>query len=293
MAKATARAKVADFRHGKSTWCAGCGDFGVLAALQRAAAELDLTPDDICLVSGIGCSGKINSYFASYGFHGVHGRALPVATGVKLANRHLTVVAAGGDGDGYAIGLSHFIHAVRRNIDLVYIVMDNNIYGLTTGQASPTSPPGLKTKTSPGGAVEEPVSPLELALVSGGTFVAQGFSSELGQLAALIKEGIQHPGFAFINCISPCVTFNKQYGYDFYKEKLVNVEDDPDYRNDDRGAALKRVRDSGGMLRGLIFRDPHSRSYEQRLFGYAEEPLTQAPLRLDAAQWAELLQGMH
>lgn len=265
----------------------------MLAALQRAAVELDLTPDGICLVSGIGCSGKISSYFASYGFHGVHGRALPVALGVKLANRDLTVVAAGGDGDGYAIGLSHFIHAVRRNVDMVYIVMDNNIYGLTTGQASPTSQPGLKTKTSPEGAVEEPVNPLELALVSGGTFVAQGFSSELGQLTALIKAGIEHPGFAFINCIAPCVTFNKQFGYDFYRETLVNVEDDTDYRTDDRVKALERVRRNNGLVRGLLYRDRDSRSYEQRLFGYAEEPLVDAGLRLPDAQWAELIKGMY
>lgn len=288
-----AKAKITDFRHGKSTWCAGCGDFGVLAALQRAAADLNLTPDDICLVSGIGCSGKISSYFAAYGFHGVHGRALPVAMGVKLANRDLTVVAAGGDGDGYAIGLSHFIHAVRRNIDVVYLVMDNNIYGLTTGQASPTSQPGLKTKTSPGGAVEEPVSPLELALVSGGTFVAQGFSSELGQLSELIRAGIEHRGFAFINCISPCVTFNKNYGYDFYKENLINLADDPDYRPDDRAAALARVRANRGLVRGLIYRDPESRSYEQRLFGYAEEPLVSARLRLPDEKWPDMIRGMH
>src|SRR5579864_9184471 len=170
-----------------SWWCAGCGDYGVLSALKSACADLGKNPKDVAFVSGIGCSGKITGYLHSYAFHGVHGRALPVATAVKLANRDLTVIAAGGDGDGYAIGMGHFIHAIRRNPDVTYIVMDNQIYGLTKGQSSPTSGEGFHTRSTPEGTIEHPVRPLQLALAAGATFVAQGFSSNQRQLVALIK----------------------------------------------------------------------------------------------------------
>src|ERR1700726_3143271 len=154
-----------------SWWCPGCGDFGVLSSLKQAAADMGLQPKDTAFVSGIGCSGKISGYFHSYAFHGVHGRALPVATAVKLANKDLTVIAAGGDGDGYAIGMGHFMHAVRRNPDITYIVMDNQIYGLTKGQTSPTSGAGFETKSTPNGNIEHTVRPLQLALAGGATFI--------------------------------------------------------------------------------------------------------------------------
>ncbi len=201
-ARCCSMAKVADFKAARPTWCPGCGDFGVLNALTRAVADLGLEPEEVVVVSGIGCSGKISQYFGSYGFHGIHGRALPIAQGVKLANRELTVIAAGGDGDGYGIGLSHVIHAIRRNVDLTYIVMDNHIYGLTTGQLAPTSDKGMKTKTSPYGSVEEPVRPLELALGQGCGFVAQAFSGEIHHMAEVFKKAIQHKGFSLVNVFS-------------------------------------------------------------------------------------------
>ena len=175
-----------------SWWCPGCGDYGVLAALKQALAELRLIPKDVAFVSGIGCSGKISGYLHSYAFHGVHGRALPVATAVKLANRDLTVIAAGGDGDGYAIGAGHFVHALRRNPDITYIVMDNQTYGLTKGQSSPTSSTGYVTGTSPGGHPEAPINGLSLALAAGGTFLARGFSAQPKALVELLKSAIQH-----------------------------------------------------------------------------------------------------
>ncbi|MGI6127817.1 MAG: thiamine pyrophosphate-dependent enzyme, partial [Planifilum sp.] len=175
-------ATIKDFRtNNRPTWCPGCGDYAVLSSLQKACADLGLEPEEVVLVSGIGCSGKISQHFGSYGFHSLHGRALPTAQGVKLANQDLTVIAAGGDGDGYGIGMGHFVHAVRRNVDLTYIVMDNHIYGLTTGQLSPTSDRGFKSKTSPQGSAEEPVKPVETAIVNGASFVAQAFSGDVKQ----------------------------------------------------------------------------------------------------------------
>ena len=213
-------------------WCPGCGDFGVLAALQRALAELNIEPHDVALIAGIGCSGKIGNYVNSYNLHVTHGRALPAAMGVKLANRHLTVVAAGGDGDGYGIGMGHFAHAIRRNIDVTYVVMDNQVYGLTKGQTSPTSDYGFKTKVSLPN-IEEPTRPCLSAVSLGATYVAEGFSSDVKQLVELIKGGIKHPGFALVNVFSPCVTYNAFNTYDWFRENLVNLDDlAPDDRHD-------------------------------------------------------------
>src|SRR6202140_191362 len=170
-----------------SWWCPGCGDFGVLSALKQAMADLGKIPKDVAFVSGIGCSGKISGYLHSYAFHGVHGRALPVATAVKLANKDLTVIAAGGDGDGYAIGAGHFLHTVRRNPDITYIVMDNQTYGLTKGQSSPTSQAGYVTEISPDGNPDTPLNGLALALAAGATFIARGLSPQPKQTVAMIK----------------------------------------------------------------------------------------------------------
>src|SRR6266852_5296124 len=180
-------------------WCPGCGDFGVLRALEIAAGKLGIKPKDLVVVSGIGCSSNLPGFIHTYGVHSLHGRAVAVATGIKLANHDLKVVITGGDGDGYGIGIGHFIHAMRRNLDLTYIVMDNQIYGLTTGQASPTTEKGHKTKSTPRGNVELPINPMALALVSGATYVARGFSGEAKHLAELIAGGIMHKGFSLVD----------------------------------------------------------------------------------------------
>src|ERR1700688_5232134 len=159
-------------------WCPGCGDFGVLAAVEKALVELQIPSDNVVTISGIGCSSNFPGYINTYGMHTLHGRALAVATGVKLANHELTVLVTGGDGDGFGIGGNHFVHCMRRNVDLLYIVMDNQIYGLTTGQTSPTSRVGMKTKSTPFGNVEGPINPIALALAAGGTFVARAFSGD-------------------------------------------------------------------------------------------------------------------
>jgi 2-oxoglutarate ferredoxin oxidoreductase subunit beta len=191
----------------KPIWCPGCGDYGVLQAVYRALSAVGRPPHEIAFVSGIGCSSRIPGYTTAYGFNTVHGRALPIAQGIKLARPELLVLAAGGDGDGFSIGGGHVPHAIRRNLDLTYIVMDNQVYGLTKGQLSPTSPRGLHTVSSPLGSMEEPVNPLLYVLAYGAGFVAQGTPADMNGLAAVIEEAIRYPGFSFVNVQSPCVTF--------------------------------------------------------------------------------------
>lgn len=241
--------------HTASWWCAGCGDFGVIAALKQAAAELELRPKDVAFVSGIGCSGKISGYFNSYALHGVHGRALPAATAIKLANRDLTVIVAGGDGDGYAIGAGHFLHAVRRNPDMTYIVMDNQTYGLTKGQSSPTSALGYVTGTSPGGNPDAPINGLAIALAAGGTFIARGFSSEPKAMVEMIKEAVRHPGLGIVEVMSPCVTFNKVNTYKWFKENVYHVADDAAYDPTNRAQAFDVLMKPGKIPLGVLYRE--------------------------------------
>ncbi len=222
-------------------WCPGCGDFGVLNGLQKACAELGLKPHEILTVSGIGCSSNLPGYINAYGMHTLHGRALAVATGAQLANHELTVIATGGDGDGYGIGGNHFTHIARRNVDLTYIVMNNQIYGLTTGQISPTSRQGMKTKSTPFGNVELPVNPITSAIMHGATYVARGFSADGKQLCELIKQGIQHRGFALIDVFSPCVTFNHDNGYEFFKPRVKRLEDEGHDTGDWKAACEKAL----------------------------------------------------
>ena len=210
-------------------WCPGCGDFGVLAAVQKALVELQIPNHELVTISGIGCSSNFPGFINTYGMHTLHGRALAVATGVKLANHALTVLVTGGDGDGFGIGGNHFIHTMRRNVDLLYIVMDNQIYGLTTGQTSPTSHIGMKTKSMPFGNIEAPVNPVSLALAAGANFVARGFSAEQKHLTELIKQGILHQGFSFLDVFSPCVTYNHDNTYQWFRPRVKKLEDDPGY----------------------------------------------------------------
>src|SRR5882762_8244725 len=209
----------------KPDWCPGCGDFGVLNSLQKACADLNLEPKDIMVVSGIGCSSNLPGFFNSYGMHTLHGRSIPVASGVKLGNHDMTVIVTGGDGDGYGIGVGHFVHAMRRNLDMTYIVMDNQIYGLTTGQASPTTERLVKTKSTPAGNLESQLNPIALALAGGASFVARGFSGEPAHLAELYKKAIQHKGFALVDVFSPCVTYNKTNTYQWFNQRVKILEE--------------------------------------------------------------------
>lgn len=272
-------ATVQEFRGAKPTWCPGCGDFAVLQAMQTALANTGRTPHETVVVSGIGCSGKTSQYLKAYGFHGLHGRSIPAATAIKLVNHELTVIATGGDGDGYGIGLSHSLHAMRRNIDITYIVMDNNIYGLTTGQVSPTSRKGFKSKTSPNGSAEDPIRPLELALAAGASFVAQGFSGDPKGLARLFEEGIQHRGFALINVFSPCVTFNKVNTYEWFRESLVNLDQVEGYDPTDRYGAARVVGEHDGLVLGVVYREERP-VYHEALPAVSETPIAQMAIDL-------------
>jgi len=236
-------------------WCAGCGDYGVLSALKAALAELGKTPENVAFVSGIGCSGKISGYVHSYAFHGVHGRALPVATAVKVANHELTVIAAGGDGDGYAIGAGHFMHAVRRNANITYIVMDNQTYGLTKGQSSPTSATGYVTGTSPQGNPDAPINGLAVALAAGGSFLARGFSAHPKKLVELLVAAIEHDGFSIVEVMSPCVTYNKINTYAWFKEHTYYANERPGYDPANRAHAFDVMMAEGSIPLGILYRD--------------------------------------
>jgi len=212
----------------KPTWCPGCGDFGVLNALYNAMREKNYDPKDVVLVSGIGCSSRLPFFVSTYGFHGVHGRAMPISTGVKLARPELNVIVLGGDGDAFAIGGGHFMHAARRNLNLTYVIMDNQTYGLTKGQASPTAATGYVTKASPKGTIEAPVNPLLLAMACGASFVARGFSGQPKDLASLILTGVEHTGLSIIDVYSPCPTFNKINTFKSYREEVAPLPADHD-----------------------------------------------------------------
>lgn len=247
-------AAVADFQMNvRQNWCPGCGDYAVQTAIQRALAAVGANPHEAVIVSGIGCSSRLPGYVNAYGFHSTHGRALPLAQGVKLANPRLTVLACGGDGDGFAIGTGHTIHAMRRDIDITYVVMDNHVYGLTKGQVSPRSDLGFVTKTSPGGSTERPLPVLEAALAAGAGFVAQGFSKDLDELASLIEAGIRHRGFSFINVFSPCVTFNDRNTYDWFAAHVLKLSDLPGYDPANREDAVRCVIELDGLVTGKVF----------------------------------------
>lgn len=279
-----------DFRNNvKPNWCPGCGDFSVQAAIQRAAASAGLTPEKLAVISGIGCSGRISGYINSYGLHGIHGRALPIAQGVKMANKDLTVIASGGDGDGFAIGMGHTIHAMRRNIDLTYIVMDNQIYGLTKGQTSPRSAAGFKTKSTPQGQIEQTLSPMQLAVTTGATFVAQSFSTDIKELTAIIEAGIQHKGFSIINVFSPCVTYNKVNTYDWFKENLTKLSDIDGYDPSDRQRAMNTLMEHDDLVTGIIYQNTERPPYDALVEGYSDEPLAEAKLEIGEEAFQKLL----
>jgi 2-oxoglutarate ferredoxin oxidoreductase subunit beta len=213
----------------KPIWCPGCGVFSVLAAITRALAAMNLPPEEVAVVSGIGCSSRIPAYTTVYGFHGVHGRALPVATGLKIARPDLTVLVTGGDGDGFSIGGNHFLHACRRNVDLTYIVMDNQVYGMTKGQASPTTAPDWEgSKLTPDGSGINPFHPLVVALAAGANFIARCSSSDPKNVADIIGQAIRHPGFSLVHVLSPCVTFRPEQAEwkDLVRTAVVDVTDD-------------------------------------------------------------------
>jgi 2-oxoglutarate ferredoxin oxidoreductase subunit beta len=235
----------------KPVWCPGCGDFGVLNSLYRALADLKFEPHDTVVVSGIGCSSRLPGYVESYGFNSLHGRGLPIATGVKLASPALNVIAVGGDGDGIAIGGNHFLHAARRNTDLTYIMMDNEIYGLTKGQAAPTTPTGDKTKSTTYGNPEAAVDPCALAISFGATWVGRAFSGDVKGTTELMKKAIAHKGFSFLNIVSPCVTWR---GDDQHKEIRAKLAALPaDYDPSSKASSAAYVSETDVVTTGVLY----------------------------------------
>jgi len=233
----------------KPIWCPGCGDYAVLAAMTKALAESGRKREDIAFISGIGCSSRIPAYTNVYGFHGVHGRALAIAAGVKLARPDLTVVAAGGDGDGFSIGGNHFMHACRRNVDMTYVIMDNEVYGMTKGQASPTTAPDwCNSKLTPEGTGISPVEPVRLALAAGANFIARGFAGNPNEVARLIVEGINHPGFSFIQVLSPCVTYRPEQRE--WKQSVHSSDASPAQLI---AEAMHRLASDDGFTTGVLF----------------------------------------
>jgi len=260
----------------RPTWCPGCGDFGVVAAVESALKRLKIPSQNVVIVSGIGCSSNLPHFLSSYGFHGIHGRAIPLAEGIRWGNHGLTVVATGGDGDGFGIGAGHFIHAMRRNVDLTYVTMDNQIYGLTTGQASPTSTMGHKTKSTPNGVIENPIDPVALALASGATYVARGFSGDVKQLTDLVAGGIAHKGFAFVDVFSPCVTYNKINTFDFFRQRVYKLES-AGHNPSDIVAAWQRALEWGDKIPIGLFYSVDKPSYEDLEEVLAAGPLVNQP----------------
>ena len=257
-------ASIEDFTGYQPTWCPGCGDWGIGMAIKKALVELNYSPDQVAVVFGIGCSGNMNDFLNAYALHSLHGRAIPNAIGIKLANHKLPVIAVVGDGDCYGEGGNHFIHACRGNHDITVIVHDNGVYGLTTGQVAPTANKGFKSKSTPAGIIEVPINPLSLALVNGASFVAQGFAGDLNHLISLIKTGISHQGFSLINVLQPCVTFNKINTYQYYLQRVYKL--DEGYKKDDFKLALEKtleIKEEKFPL-GVIY-EKKSLSYHQQL----------------------------
>ncbi len=234
-------------------WCPGCGDFGVLAALERALAQHGRPPHEVAIISGIGCSSRLPAYMSCYGFHGVHGRALAFAAGLKLTRPDIEVIVVGGDGDGYSIGGNHFIHACRRNVDMLYVVMDNRVYGMTKGQPSPTTEPDWDSDIAPGGIGLRPFNPLSLAIAAGANFVARGFAGHPDELADTIVEGMRWPGFAFVEVLSPCVTFRPEE-----REWKHQVRSGAAVLTTDRTTAAAAALADDGFATGIFYKGDRS-----------------------------------
>ena len=256
-----------------NTWCPGCGNFGILMAFKKALIELGLQREDTVLVSGIGCHGKMVNYVNINGFHGIHGRVLPLATGIKLSNPNLTVVGFAGDADQYNEGWGHFAHTIRQNIDMTLIVHDNMVLGLTTGQATSTSQQGFKSKSTPFGVIPPMLNPLAHALVSNGTFVARGFAGNMMHLKGLMVEAIKHRGFSFIDVFQPCVSFNYLNTYDWFSQRIYKL-DEEGHDVTDRKKALEKAFEWGDRIPIGIFYNKERPTYQDSLPHVKDENLT-------------------
>ncbi len=254
-------------------WCPGCGDYGIWMAIKQAMTQLDIPQEDYVVISGIGCGSKMPHWVKTFGFHTLHGRPAPIASGVKLANHDLNVIIVGGDGDGYGIGLGHFTHLMRRNHNLLYIVENNQVYGLTTGQTSPTSDLGYCSHSTPHGALEQPVNPMKIAVSAGATFVARGFSGDIQHLTSLIKQGVEHKGTAILDILQPCVTFNKQNTYQWYQERVHKLEDDEKHDVTSKVEAFKAAEEWADRINIGVYYKENRPTYEEQLPQLKKGPL--------------------
>lgn len=254
----------------KPSWCPGCGNYMIRTALKEALEELKIEPHQVVITTGIGQAAKMPHYISINGFNGLHGRALPVAIGIKLANKKLKVIVESGDGDTYGEGGNHFIHTIRRNIDIAHFVHNNQIYGLTKGQASPTTAMGQKTTLQCEGVKVEPLQPLALALIMGAGFVARGFSGDIPHLVKLMKEAINYRGYALVDILQPCVVWNRVNTFSWYKERIYHLPEDYDYSNKEE--ALKKALEFGDKIPiGIIYK-AEKESYEDRFQVIKEGP---------------------
>jgi 2-oxoglutarate ferredoxin oxidoreductase subunit beta len=266
---------VADYTGITPAWCPGCGNFGILKALNKALVGLNIEPYQVLIVSGIGQAGKLPHYTRCNTLNELHGRALPAAVGAKLTNPELVVIAAGGDGDGYGEGGNHFVYTMRRNHDITYLVHNNQVYGLTKGQASPTSDRGFITKTTPDGA-GPPINPLAIAIAAGATFVARGFAGDIDHLSSLIQKGISHRGFALIDILQPCVSFNHRNTFSWYKERVYRLEEDKVYDPGNRSAAFEKAHEWEEKIPiGVIYREVAPTFEEQKAVVKEHPPVKQ------------------
>jgi|SwirhirootsSR2_FD_contig_51_242807_length_1055_multi_2_in_0_out_0_2 2-oxoglutarate ferredoxin oxidoreductase subunit beta len=266
----------------KPTWCPGCGDFGILASLQQAFSDLDLYPHQVCLVSGIGCGSKLPYYMKANGYDSLHGRALPVATGIKMGNHDLKVIVISGDGDGYGIGGNHLIHTMRRNPDMTHIVENNQVYGLTKGQYSPTSPKGYIGSTSPEGAIEVMTNPIAMAVAGGATFVGRGFAGDPKHLRQLIVKAIQHKGYSLVDILQPCVTYNKINTYDWYKQRAYKLDDEAGYDPSNYASAWDKAKEWEERIPiGVIYQEQDRPTYEEQVSQLKNGPLNRQSVEQD------------
>jgi 2-oxoglutarate ferredoxin oxidoreductase subunit beta len=263
-----------------NTWCPGCGNFAILMTVKQALVDLGLRREEVVAVTGIGCHGKFTDYINVNGLHAIHGRVLPAATAIKLANHSLTVIGFVGDGDAFNIGLGHFAHAARRNVDITYVIHDNLIYGLTTGQTSPTSKKGFVTKTSPRGSFEPGVNPLTQALTGDATFVARAFAGEPKHMTEVLKKAIEHTGFALVDVLQPCVTWNRVNTYQFYKERVYKLEDEGHDAGDFDAAYHKALEWGDRIPIGVFYREQRP-PYRESFPALKDEPLVGRPLGAD------------
>jgi 2-oxoglutarate/2-oxoacid ferredoxin oxidoreductase subunit beta len=254
------------------TWCPGCGNFGVWTALKNALVELNIPEEDLVMVYGVGCSGNMADFNRVYGFHALHGRAIPNAVAIKLANHRLKVIVVAGDGDTYGEGLNHLISAMRGNHDITMLVHDNQVYGLTTGQTAPTTDKGTKTKSTPAGAPEVPVNPLGFALTADATFIARGFAGNIKHLTQLIKQAVLHPGFSLVDMFQPCFTFNKVNTYHYFKERVYNLQEQG-FTANNKVAAWEKTFEHDKLPIGVFYEDHHSQAFHHSMSQLQPGPL--------------------